>query len=33
VLNDRLADALRSGMFDDIDHFFKMPAPGLATAS
>ena len=24
VLNDHLADVLRSGLFDDIDHFFKM---------
>ena len=24
VLNDLLADVLRSGLFDDIDHFFKM---------
>jgi hypothetical protein len=24
VLNDHLADVLRSGMFEDIDHFFKM---------
>ena len=23
VLNDHLADVLRSGLFDDIDHFFK----------
>jgi hypothetical protein len=24
VLNDHLADVLRSGLFDDIDHFFEM---------
>jgi hypothetical protein len=24
VLNDHLANVLRSGLFDDIDHFFKM---------
>jgi len=24
VLNDHLADVLRSGLFDDIDHFFNM---------
>ena len=24
VRNDHLADVLRSGLFDDIDHFFKM---------
>ena len=24
VLNDHLADVLRSGLFDDIDHSFKM---------
>ena len=24
VLNDHLAEVLRSGLFDDIDHFFKM---------
>jgi flagellar hook-associated protein FlgK len=24
VLNDRLADVLRSGLFDDLDNFFKM---------
>ena len=24
MLNDHLADVLRSGLFDDIDHFFKM---------
>jgi hypothetical protein len=24
VLNDHLADVLRSGLFDGIDHFFKM---------
>jgi hypothetical protein len=24
VLNDHLADVLHSGLFDDIDHFFKM---------
>jgi hypothetical protein len=24
VLNDHLADVVRSGLFDDIDHFFKM---------
>ena len=24
VLNDHLAEVLRSGLFDEIDHFFKM---------
>jgi hypothetical protein len=24
VLNEHLAEVLRSGLFDDIDHFFKM---------
>jgi len=24
VLNDRLAEVLRSGLFDDLDNFFKM---------
>ena len=24
VLNDHLAEVLRSGMFEDVDHFFKM---------
>jgi hypothetical protein len=24
VLNDHLADVLRSGLFGDLDHFFKM---------
>jgi hypothetical protein len=24
VLNDHLADVLSSGLFDDVDHFFKM---------
>jgi hypothetical protein len=24
VLNDHLADVLRSGLFDDLDNFFKM---------
>jgi hypothetical protein len=24
VLNDHLADVLRSGLYDDIDHFFRM---------
>jgi hypothetical protein len=24
VLNDHLTEVLRSGMFEDIDHFFKM---------